>query len=213
MHSRYAKMRPLGLVIWRLRHSRLRREFHAEVIRAILAAEAQSPVLDVGCGPGLLARRLVTAKADLRVICVDVEPRMLEAARAAGCRDLVRASADLLPFRPQSFPLVVSTASLKDWMHREAGLAEITRVLGPGGRAFVYDFLTVGPGSNPPGFRKRFGVIAELLRRRMGRMIPFSVDDLRTLGDSVRSDDLRVTLGAADEFGAASLVLSKAGAR
>jgi len=206
-------MRPLGLVIWRLRHSRLRREFHMQVAEAVLRGTPQSPVLDVGSGPGLLASRLMTARGDLRVVCVDVEPRMLEAARAAGCRDLVRASADLLPFRASAFPTVVSTASLKDWLNRGGGLSEISRVLANGGNAFVYDFLTVGPGSDPPGFRERFGLVAELLRRRMGRMIPFSLANLQALGDAVRSPDLRVQLDEVGEFGAARMVLSKGGAR
>lgn len=151
----------------------------------------------------------MAARPDLHVICVDVEPRMLEAARAAACRDLVRASADLLPFGTGAFRTVVSTASLKDWMNREGGLAEIARVLAPGGRAFVYDFLTVGPGSDPPGFREQFGFVAEVLRKRMGRMIPFSLQDLRALGDGVRAGGVEIEMQEESEFGAARLVLSK----
>ncbi len=213
MHSQYPRMRPLPLVIWRLRHSRLRREFHAKVAEAVLRGSPQGPVVDVGSGPGLLAARLMRARPDLRVVCVDVEPAMLAAAREAGCRDLVRASADLLPFRTGSFPTAVSTASLKDWFNRAGGLSEIGRVLAAGGSAFVYDFLTVGPGSDPPGFRRRFGVVAELLRRRMGRLIPFSLEDVRGLREAIASPDLRVDLGEEQEFGAARLILSKGGPR
>lgn len=206
-------MSPLWLVIWRLRHSRLRREFHADVAGAVLGEGAPGPILDVGSGPGLLASRLMATRPGLRVICVDVEPRMLAAARRAGCRDLVRASANRLPFRTAAFPTVVSTASLKDWQDRAGGLSEIARVMGIGGRGFVYDFLTVGAGSDPPGFRARFGLVADLLRRRMGRMIPFALEDLRSLADDLRTPSLDVQMTPPNAFGAAGILLAKGSPR
>lgn len=206
-------MRPLGLIIWRLKHSRLRREFHAQIAAGFDPAALRGWILDVGSGPGLLARRLRTAHPDLRVVCVDIEPRMLEEARSLGCGDLVRASADLLPFRSDVLDTVLSTASLKDWGNRARGLSEIARVLRPGGAAFVYDFITVGPGSNPPGFVRRYGVFAELLRRRMGRMIPFSAHDLQGLADSLRTGAVQTRVDEVRDFGAARIVLTKGAAR
>lgn len=203
-------MRPLGLVIWRLRHSRLRRAFHAAVAVEIARSNPQGWLPDVGSGPGLLAQRLMEDRAGLRVVCVDVEPGMLRAAGSAGCRYLVRASADHLPIRTAACGTVVSTATLKDWADRAGGLSEISRVLRSGGTGFVYDFLTVGPGSNPPGFVRRFGILAELLRRRMGRMIPFSLDDLAALAEGVESDVVKARVEEFPEFGAARLLLSKA---
>jgi ubiquinone/menaquinone biosynthesis C-methylase UbiE len=47
-----------------------------------------------------------------------------------------------LPFSDASFDVVVSTLSMHHWDDRQAGLAEIGRVLRPGGRALVWDFRT-----------------------------------------------------------------------
>ena len=202
-------MRLLRLVIWRLRHSRLRRAFHAEVASEVSASRPQGWLPDVGSGPGLLAQRLMAANPGLRVVCVDVEPGMLRAARESGCPYLVRATADRLPIRTASCATAVSTATLKDWADRAGGLSEISRVLQPGGNAFVYDFVTVGPGSNPPGFLRRFGILAELLRRRMGRTIPFSMDDLSRLASGLGSTGVRTRVEEFPGFGAARLILVK----
>ncbi len=211
MYSRYPKMRPLRLVIWRLRHSRLRRDFHLRVVADVGVRGARGWVLDVGSGPGLLALKLAARNPSLRIVCVDVEPGMLKAAREAGCPYAVRATADHLPFRDGQFATVVCTATLKDWARRAEGLHEISRVLPAGGTAFVYDFITTGPGSDPPGFARRFGVTAELLRRRMARMIPFSLDDLRGLAAAACDAEVRAQIDPVPEFGAARLLLSKSG--
>ncbi len=202
-------MKWLGVVIWRLRHSRLRREFHALVSAEVTAAGPKGWVPDVGSGPGLLAMRLADASPGARLVCVDVEPGMLRAAQEAGCPYTVRGTADRLPIRSGTCGTVVSTATLKDWANRKEGLSEIARLLEPGGRAFVYDFVTVGPGSKPAGFVRRFGLIAELLRRRMARMIPFSLADLAELAADVRDPRVQVQLAEVPEFGAAKLLLYK----
>lgn len=209
MYSQYPKMRPLGLVIWRLRHSRLRREFHVQVASDVATVPLRGWIPDVGSGPGLLARRVMQEHPEARIVCVDVEPGMLVAAHSSGCGDVVRASANRLPFRSGAFETVLSTASLKDWADRAGGLSEISRVVHPGGRAFVYDFITTGPGSQPPRFVQRFGLLAEILRRRMGRMIPFSLEDFGRLADGLRNPDLRVVVDEVPGFGAARISITK----
>jgi SAM-dependent methyltransferase len=105
-------------------------------------------VLEVGCGPGGLSIRL-TRRHGLDVTGVDLDPAMIERARAnadrAGDGDVRRPSflvGDVasLAFPDGSFDLVVSTLSMHHWADPTAGLAEIGRVLRPGGRALVWDF-------------------------------------------------------------------------
>ncbi len=117
-------------------------------------APAGGKVLEVGCGPGLLSIRLARSHG-LDVTGLDLDAQMIDRARA----NLRRASATdgpspsfvvgdiaALPFGDGSFDLVVSTFSMHHWSDRTAGLAEIARVLRPGGRALVWD---LGPGGLP----------------------------------------------------------------
>jgi ubiquinone/menaquinone biosynthesis C-methylase UbiE len=57
-----------------------------------------------------------------------------------------------LAFPDRSFDLVISTLSMHHWADPTAGLAEIGRVLRPGGRALVWDFR---PGVRPHPFAPR----------------------------------------------------------
>jgi SAM-dependent methyltransferase len=90
--------------------------------------------LDVGCGTGVST----SAIADLgwSAVGVDVSDDLLELARARGL-DVVRASADALPFADAEFDAAVSVWTHTDVDHFAATLREVVRVLHPGA-PFVY---------------------------------------------------------------------------
>jgi SAM-dependent methyltransferase len=98
-------------------------------------------VLDVGCGTGLLARRL--SGSGYRVVGIDPSEGMLEVMRARGPEvQAVKASGDALPFPSDGFDLVVTVATLHHIAapDRVRGtLAEMIRVCRPGGRVVVWD--------------------------------------------------------------------------
>jgi SAM-dependent methyltransferase len=117
-------------------------------------------VLEVGCGPGHLSIRLARHHG-LDVTGLDLDPAMIERARAnAGRRGngderrprFLVGDAAALAFPDGSLDLVVSTLSMHHWADPTAGLAEIGRVLRPGGRALVWDFR---PGARPHPFGPR----------------------------------------------------------
>lgn len=103
------------------------------------AAPPGGRVLDVGCGPGHLAARL--ADRGLHVAAIDLDPAMVERARRRLAARAETAVADVaaLPFPDASFDVVVSTLSMHHWADHAAGLAEVARVLRPGGVALVFD--------------------------------------------------------------------------
>jgi ubiquinone/menaquinone biosynthesis C-methylase UbiE len=104
-------------------------------------------VLDVGCGTGALLRRAAGRFPAAELVGVDIADQMIEQARTrepAGSRArFLCASAARLPFDDNSFDLVVSTLSFGFWPHA-AGLAEIRRVLAPGGHAVLADLFGIG---------------------------------------------------------------------
>ncbi len=107
---------------------------------------AGSVVLDVGTGPGRVARLIAAACPEVEVEGVDLSPEMIaratSTAKTTSTRNLRFQVCDVvtLPFADGSVDLVVSTLSLHHWDDPAAGLDEIVRVLGPGGQAWIYDF-------------------------------------------------------------------------
>lgn len=102
-----------------------------EAWRRWLVAAAKGRVLDVGCGTG---RNLPLFPAGARVVGVDPSrDNLARARRRAPLVPLVQASAEALPFRPAVFDTAISGfvfCSVPDPMK---GLAEVRRVLAPGG--------------------------------------------------------------------------------
>lgn len=103
-------------------------------------------VLDVGTGPGLLARRAARRVGPSgHVTGIDPSPDAVEAASRHRGENLAFevAAAQRLPFAPQTFDVVVSMLALHHVGGDELGraLREMYRVLVPGGRLVVADFL------------------------------------------------------------------------
>ena len=97
--------------------------------------------LDVGAGPGSITATLARAAGpDGLALGVDVsEPMLARAVRAAAGPQVgfLRADAQRLPFRDQSFDVAVSIAVLQLIPDPAAALSEIARVLKPGARLAV----------------------------------------------------------------------------
>jgi arsenite methyltransferase len=107
-------------------------------------------VLDIGCGAGvdsLVAGRLVGAGG--RVVGIDVTPAMIQKARAHQARlGLVNVSfqvadAEALPFPDNDFDAVISNGVFNLALNKARALAEVHRVLKPGGRLLLADMVLV----------------------------------------------------------------------
>jgi SAM-dependent methyltransferase len=114
-------------------------------VAADIAATASpgASVLDVGCGPGHLTRRLAALGFD--VTGIDLDPAMIERAAVRGGGRYLAADAASLPFEDDAFDLAVSTLSVHHWADAHAGLAEIGRVVRPEGQVLVWDLRRGAP--------------------------------------------------------------------
>ncbi len=105
-------------------------------------------VLDVGCGEGQVARRAARAGTPTVVGVDPSETQVLAARERGGGPVYSRADADRLPVRDASFDAVVACLVFEHIDEVDAALAEVARVLEPGGR-FV--FLLNHPLLQTPG--------------------------------------------------------------
>jgi ubiquinone/menaquinone biosynthesis C-methylase UbiE len=127
--SRFYDLPPVQAAIYR--------PVHETVLRELRGGGAKR-VLDVGCGTGILTRRLgAELGADLVAGC-DFSYGMLEQARRSGGRVLwLQGDAMHLPVADGAADAVVSTEAFHWFPDPDAALAEFFRVLGPRGRALV----------------------------------------------------------------------------
>lgn len=97
--------------------------------------------LDVACGTGFAAIGLAEAGLATEVHATDLSPAMIERTRdnagASRAVHLAQADGEVLPYRDSSFDLVIARGALHHLPDPVAGLAEMRRVLRPGGAVVV----------------------------------------------------------------------------
>jgi ubiquinone/menaquinone biosynthesis C-methylase UbiE len=109
-----------------------------QVVLDAVVEVSPASVLEVGCGMGELAERMLET-LDAEVIAVDVSPRMVELTQARGV-DARLADVQQLPFADGEFDVVVAAWMLYHVPDLDLGLREIHRVLRPGGRLVAATF-------------------------------------------------------------------------
>ncbi len=108
-------------------------------------------MLDLGCGTGQLTQRLGEQFPEATVVGADLSDGMLERAAeraeaddaVANLRGFVRADAQRLPLAGGSFDVVTCTESFHWYADQEAAVAELARILRPGGRLVIASIATV----------------------------------------------------------------------
>src|SRR4051812_25653470 len=109
-------------------------------------------VLEVGCGTGAFAARLVSELPGIALLAVDQSPRFVELTRERGVPAQVQDVQHLLA-ADASYDVVLALWMLYHVPDLERGLAEVRRVLRPGGR-----FVAVTNGDeHVAGLRREAG--------------------------------------------------------
>lgn len=154
-------------------------------------------LLDLGAGSGAMTARAFAAGAKLsRAVLVDLSCEMLKLARSALLRhaaaECVAGDGEMLPLAAASVDAAILAYSLRNMPDRAKALAELHRVLRPGGRLVILEFSTPA-----------VPLAAPLYRFYLRRVIPL-IGGIVT-GDRAAYDHLRDSIG---EFPAPSRVLS-----
>jgi SAM-dependent methyltransferase len=106
---------------------------------ALVGEVAGACLLDVGCGAGYFAREMAARGAT--VTAVDISPRMIEHARAAGggaiAYEVLDATALAERYASASFDVVTACLALQDMPDPARVLRAVRSVLAPGGRFIV----------------------------------------------------------------------------
>lgn len=113
------------------------RIFHVKLVLDWLGDMNGKCVLDAGCGKGRFARIVKERNPGANVVALDLAVAMLQAAPS----NLSRVSASMLglPFANETFAGAYATESLEHAVDIERAVAELCRVVAPGGRIVIID--------------------------------------------------------------------------
>jgi ubiquinone/menaquinone biosynthesis C-methylase UbiE len=156
---------------------------------AFVAPPATALALDIATGPGFVA--LAFAECVRRVVAVDLTPAMLARAgaererRNAANLDVALADAGVLPFADGTFDLVTCGSAFHHFPEPERILAEMTRILRPGGLVAISDIIT----SDDAAKAARHNAIERLRDPSHTRALPLA--ELTALGEGCGLRTLR----------------------
>jgi demethylmenaquinone methyltransferase/2-methoxy-6-polyprenyl-1,4-benzoquinol methylase len=144
-------------------------------------------VLDLAGGTGDLARAFARKVGERgTVVHTDINEAMLRRGRDRLLDEglvlpTVICDAEVLPFPTGSFDLVSVAFGLRNMTHKDRALAEMNRVLRPGGRLLVLEFSKVAPP-----LAKAYDWYSFSVLPRIGQWVAGDADSYRYLAESIR---------------------------
>jgi len=164
----------------------------------LTGVRAGQRVLDLASGTGDLAARLaglvgptgLVVMSDINAaMLAQGRDRMLDDGRVGNVR-YAQLDAEALPFPAGSFDCVTIGFGLRNVTHKERALAEMHRVLRPGGRALVLEFSH--PTAAP--LRAAYDLYSFQVLPRLGRLVANDEASYRYLAESIRMHPDQETL-------------------
>ena len=167
---------------------------------ALAGVRRGQQVLDLASGTGDLAERFAgIVGADGAVVMSDINAAMLTQGRdrlidkgRVGNLHFALANAEQLPFASGSFDCVTIGFGLRNVTHKEWALAEMQRVLRPGGRALILEF------SHPTtrALSRVYDLYSFSVLPNLGRLIAKDAESYQYLAESIRMHPDQETLRA-----------------
>lgn len=159
-------------------------------------------VLDVAGGTAdlasAMARKVLVGSGDAgssgEVWLTDINGPMLSLGRdrllnEGHASPAVQCDAEKLPFASNYFDRVTVAFGLRNMTHKDKALAEMTRVLKPGGKLFVLEFSKVAKS-----LEKLYDIYSFSILPRLGQMIAKDSESYRYLAESIRMHPDQETL-------------------
>ncbi|TDP63357.1 bifunctional demethylmenaquinone methyltransferase/2-methoxy-6-polyprenyl-1,4-benzoquinol methylase UbiE [Roseateles toxinivorans] len=165
--------------------------------RAVANLREGERALDIAGGTGDLSRMFARdVGASGMVVHTDINEAMLRQGRNRLLDEgLVLPTnlcdAEKLPYKANSFDLVSVAFGLRNMTHKELALAEMCRVLKPGGRLLVLEFSKVAAPLQKPYDWYSFNILP-----RLGQWIAGDSQSYRYLAESIRMHPDQATLKA-----------------
>jgi demethylmenaquinone methyltransferase/2-methoxy-6-polyprenyl-1,4-benzoquinol methylase len=154
---------------------------------AVAAVREGDKVLDIAGGTGDLARAFAKKVGTAgTVVHTDINEAMLQRGRDRLLDEGVAlptsiCDAEALPFPTSSFDLVSVAFGLRNMTHKDLALAEMCRVLRPGGRLLVLEFSKVAAPLEKAYDWYSFKVLPQI-----GKLVAGDADSYRYLAESIR---------------------------
>lgn len=153
--------------------------------------------LDIAGGTGDLSRAFARKVGETGVVVhTDINEAMLRQGRDRLLDEGLilptsLADAEKLPFKNESFDLVSVAFGLRNMTHKDQALAEMCRVLKPGGRLLVLEFSKIAEPLKKPYDWYSFNILP-----RLGSLFAGDAESYRYLAESIRMHPDQATLKA-----------------
>jgi demethylmenaquinone methyltransferase/2-methoxy-6-polyprenyl-1,4-benzoquinol methylase len=153
--------------------------------------------LDIAGGTGDLSRAFARKVGETGVVVhTDINEAMLRQGRDRLLDEGLilptsLADAEKLPFKSESFDLVSVAFGLRNMTHKDLALAEMCRVLKPGGRLLVLEFSRIAEPLRKPYDWYSFNILP-----RLGSLFAGDAESYRYLAESIRMHPDQATLKA-----------------
>ena len=154
------------------------------------APQAGEVIIDLAGGTGDIAFRMhkkTTGRADITICDINAEMLMVGRNRAfdkgfGADIGFTCGNAESLPFPDNHADLITIAYGLRNVAHIDHALAEITRVLKPGGRFFCLEFSHV----DNPALARAYDLYSFSILPRLGQIIADDADSYQYLAESIR---------------------------